>query len=68
MGYNVVVLDNPGGLEGELPCGVDPSDVLGDQSLRDLGPEGPATDLDSPVARRGTFVASALEFLCREHL
>lgn len=67
MGYNVGVLDNPGGPEVEVPCGGGPLDVLEDQSLLSLGLGDPVVGLGSPVVHQGTFVAFALEFLYREH-
>ena len=67
MGYNVEVLDNPGGPEVEVLCGGGPLDVHGDQSLLSLARGDPVVGLDSPVVvHQETFVASALEFLYRE--
>jgi len=67
VGYNVEVLDNPGGPEVEVPCGGGPLDVLEDQSLLSLGLGDPVVGLGSPVVHQGTFAAFALEFLYREH-
>ena len=67
VGYNVEVLDNPGGPEVEVLCGGGPLGALGVQSLPALGLGDPAVDLGSPVAHQGTFAAFALEFLYREH-